>query len=400
MQFLYKVKDKNGKTLKGSTEAMDLATATSALRAQDYFVVDIKGKSEGNVKLSNLFKKKVSIRDKIVFTKQLGVMIKSGLSIVEALEALEEESQNKYFAAQIKKMISDIKGGIPLSKAMEQHKDTFNDIYINMVKSGEKSGKVEKVLERLSVQLEKDYDLTRKIKGALTYPLFVLVALVIVAVLVLTFIIPQLTSIFEDAGVPLPMITKIVIALSGSLKKYGLYYLAVIIVLVVALIKFKHTSKGKRVFDKVMVRIPVFGGLLKKTYMSRFTRNFAALSASGLPLLDVFKVTADTIGNEGYKEEVIKMGEEVKSGKNISSAIKESPLFPKMIGQLSAVGEKSGSVDQVFDILADFYDKDIDNITSNLSTLLEPMIMLVLGVGVGFLIVAVLQPMYGLVNAV
>lgn len=376
-----------------------MTSATLSLREQGFYIIEIKPIGQGFA-LSNFFKKKVSIKEKIVFTKQLGVMTKSGLSIIEALEALQDESQNKHFSEQIRKIISDIKGGKPLSRALEDHKDTFSEIYINMIKSGEKSGKVEAVLERLSTQLEKDYDLNRKIKGALTYPIFVLVALLVVAILVLTFIIPQLTLIFEDAGVELPLITRFIIALSSSFQKFGLYYLAGIVIFVVLVMRYKKTESGIRFFDKYTTKIPVFGNLLKKTYMARFTRNFAALSSSGLPLIDVFKVSANTIGNIHYKEAIDKMAMDVKSGKTISASIKESALFPKMVGQLSSVGEKSGNVDQVFDVLADFFDKDIENITSNLSTLLEPMIMVVLGAGVGFLIIAVLQPMYGLVNAV
>ena len=399
MLFAYKVKDKTGRTIKGTTEAHDIAEAGQSLRDQNLFTIDLRP-ANTNFNLANIFKKKVSIKDKIIFTKQLGVMTRSGLSLIEALEALEKECENENFAKQIKKMVSDIKGGAPLSKAMENHKDTFNDIYVNMIKSGEKSGKVEMVLDRLAAQLEKDYDLNRKIKGALSYPIFILLALVVVAVLVLTYIIPQLTLIFEDAGVELPAITRFIIALSASLKNYGVYYLLVIAVIVISVMQFKKTKAGISFYDGLITRIPVFGTLLKKTYMARFTRNFAALSSSGLPLIEVFKITADTIGNVHYKKEIDEMAYKVKSGKSISSSIKESELFPPMVGQLSSVGEKSGSVDEVFDTLADFYDKDIDNITSNFSALLEPVIMLVLGAGVGFLVIAVLQPIYGLVNAI
>lgn len=399
MQFIYKVKDREGNIIKGSIEANDLASATASLHEQELFLIEINETRHSKLSLK-LFGKKVPVKEKIVFTKQLGVMIKSGLSIIEALEALQEETQNKYFSAQIGKLICGIKGGAPLSKALEDHRDIFSEIYINMIKSGERSGKVEAVLERLSKQLEKDYDLNRKLRSALTYPIFVLFALIVVAVLVLTYIIPQLTVIFEDAEVDLPAITKFIISLSDSLQLYGLFYLIGLAGTVFALLAFKKSTTGRRFFDRYSIKIPVFGTLLQKTYIARFTRNFAALSSSGLPLLDVFKVTAETIGNTYYREAVEQMSIDVKSGKTISAAIKKSALFPKMVGQLSAVGEKSGSVDQVFDVLADFYDKDIDNMTSNFSTLLEPIVMLILGAGVGFLIVAVLQPMYGLVNAV
>lgn len=398
MQFTYKVKDKNGQTSKGVLESDSQESATKSLKEKHFYVIMLEPKSGGlNF---GFFQKKVSIKDKIIFTKQLGIMIKSGLSIIEALDALEEESQSIYFGKQIRLISDEIQGGTPFSDALEKHKNIFSDIYINMVRSGERSGKVDLVLDRLALQLEKEYDLNRKIKGALSYPIFVVFALTAVSILVLTIIIPQLKIIFDDAGVPLPILTKVVIAISEILLNYGLYCLAAVVVLILFVNRFAKTISGKKFFDNLIIKVPVFGTLLKKTYMARFTRNFAALAASGLPLLDVFKVTSNTIGNVIYKAEVERMANAVKSGETVSAAIKSSRLFPKMIGQLSIVGEKSGSLDEVFDTLADFFEKDVDTMTASLSTLLEPIIMVILGVGIGLIILSVIQPMYGLVNAV
>jgi len=399
MQFSYKAKDRDGTGTSGIIDAGDQNAASASLREKGLYVTEIKKVSEKK-SVSKLFAKKVSLKDKIIFTEQLAIMIKSGLSIVEALEALGEETQNKLFGSQIEKIITLVRGGTPLSKALAEFPDTFSEVYCNMIKSGEESGNVDKVLVRLATQIEKDYELKRKVKGALVYPVFILVAMIAVVILILTFIIPQLKLIFEDAGVPLPFLTRIVIAISVFLKSYIFYLLIIFAAVVVALWRYRKTESGKRMFDELVLHIPVFGGLYKKTYMARFTRTFSALVSAGLPLLDVFRVSKQAIGNVIYEDELEKMAAEIKVGHTISETLKKSSLFPKMVGQLATVGEKSGSLDEVFNTLADFFDRDVDNISANLSMLLEPVLMVVLGVGIGLLIVSVLQPIYGLVNAI
>ncbi|MFA4995950.1 MAG: type II secretion system F family protein [Patescibacteria group bacterium] len=402
MQFTYKAKDTKGNISKGVIEAEKSSSASLSLRERGLFVTEIKTKSgEGfSLPFKIPFKKKVQLKDKIIFTQQLGIMLKSGLSIIDALESLKEETTNSYFESEISKVMFDTKGGAPFSKALAKHPDIFNDIYVNMVKSGEESGKIEIVLNRLSVQMQKDYELNRKIKGALAYPAFVLVALVGVLALVMIIIIPQLKLIFDDAGVALPILTRTIIKLSFILKNYGLYILAVVIAIIISIIQFNKTPSGKLTIDKIKIKIPVIGPLLKKTYVSRFTRTFASLTASGLPLVEVFEVSSKVVGNVIYQKEIAAMAEQIKSGHSISSTLKASMLMPKMIGQLSSVGEKSGNVDEVFDTLADFFDRDIDSATANLSTMLEPILMVVMGAGIGVIIVSVLQPIYGLVNAI
>jgi type IV pilus assembly protein PilC len=327
-------------------------------------------------------------------------MIKAGVSIVDALDALKDESDNKYFQSQLTGIIQDVNGGAPFSQALSKHPALFSQIYISMVKSGEESGKLDLVLNRLSVQLNKEYELNRKIRGALAYPIFVICTLAVVIVLILALVIPQLKSVFDSSGATLPPLTRAMMWLGNTLKSYGVYLFVVLAVLVILLYRFRKTAKGKEFFDSLILKIPIINNLYKKTYMARFARTFAALTSSGLPLLDVFKISGDTIGNVKYQKEIEKMGLKVKSGQPISKTLKDSPLFPKMVGQLASVGEKSGSLDEVFDTVANFYDRDVDNIASNLSTLLEPALMVVLGVIVGLIILSVIQPIYGLVNAI
>lgn len=398
MFYTYQARDKHGETVKGEIEASDPKGAISSLRESGVFVSSIKAKSKKQNFLSDLFSK-TALKDRIIFTQQLGIMIRSGLSVVGALEALAEQTGNKTFAEDINQIISDVKGGMALSDAMSKHPRSFDSIYINTVKSGEKAGKLDEVLLRLTTQLEKDYSLNHKIKGAMVYPAFIMIALVAVMVLVLIYIIPQLKVIFDETGVPLPALTRGVIALSEFLQKNILYVLAGAIALFFGFRYVAKTPAGREVFDKIKLKIPVFGNLLVKTYMAKFSRTFAGLSAAGLPLLEIFKTTQDVVPNVIYQNEIANMAKKVEVGEPISKVIRDSKLFPKMMAQLAGVGEKSGSIDEVFDSMANFFDKEVDNITSNLSTLLEPMLMVIMGGGIGLLIVSVLQPIYGLVNA-
>jgi type IV pilus assembly protein PilC len=341
---------------------------------------------------------KTSLKDKIILTQQLAVMIKSGLSVVDALDALKGEVSNKKFAKEIGEIINDVKGGTQLSDAMAKFPDSFSEVYVNTVKSGEKSGKLDSVLDGLTVQLEKDYEISSKLRGAMVYPIFVMITLIVVMAVILIVIIPQLKLIFDDAGAPLPALTRAIVAISFFLKNNIIWIVIGIAILSVLISYFAKTKEGRHLFDSMKLHIPVLGNLFKKTYMAKFTRTFAGLTSAGLPLLDIFETSKRVIGNVLYEEELDRMIKKVEVGQSVSKVLKESKLFPAIIGQLASVGEKSGSMDKVFESMANFFDKDVENITNNLSTLLEPILMIVMGAGIGLIIMSVLQPIYGLVN--
>lgn len=399
MHFSYKARNNEGDLVKGEIDAGDENGAISSLRQNDLFVVSINAKTES--KFSGLlFWNKTPLKDKIVFTQQLGIMIKSGLSVVEALKALAGETSNKKFATEINDIISDVKGGTPLSESMAKFPETFNIVYINTIRSGEKSGKLEEVLGRLATQLAKDYELSSKIRGALIYPAFILVALIAVSILVLVGIIPQLKVIFDEMDVPLPVTTRAIIGLSMFLKNYIIFIIIGLIILIIAIQLWARTPSGRLVIDIVKLKIPVLGNLTKKSYMAKFCRTFAGLSASGLPLLDIFRTSKDVINNVVYQDAIEEMTKKVEVGEPVSKVIKDCRLFPAMVGQLASVGERSGSMDVVFGSLANFYDREVDNMAANLSQLLEPILMAIMGVAVGILIISVVQPIYGLVNVI
>ncbi len=398
MHYNYKARNKEGKLITGEIEATDEQGAILSLREQGLYVSNIAAQNKGSA-LPQVFNK-VSLKDKIIFTQQLGVMIRSGLSIVEALEVLKEETQSKTFAKSISEIISDIKGGSPVSLALEKHKNIFDSVYVNTISAGEKSGKLDEVLQSLTVQLEKDYAITSKLRGAMIYPIIVLTTLVGVMILILVVIIPQLKQIFDDSGVPLPFLTRCVIAISDFTKDNILYVLLGCVVLALAIRAYGKTITGRHVLDRVKISIPVFGNLNRKTYMARFARTFSGLTKSGLPLLEIFRTSKQVVNNIIYQDEIDKMINKVEVGEPISKVLKDCHLFPRMIGNLVSVGERSGSLDDVFNTIADFFDKEVDAITNNLSTLLEPVLMVVMGVGIGLIIISVLQPIYGLVNAI
>ncbi|HOX41080.1 MAG TPA: type II secretion system F family protein [bacterium] len=401
MQFFYKAKTEQGKIVKGTLEAQTRSGAVSLLKDEGLFVTLVKEQKGGLLSFSfGTSKQSIPLKEKILFTKHFGLMVRSGLSVVETLTALAEETPNKAMSAVIKSLLEDISGGKSISEAFEKRSNIFGEIYINMLKSGEQSGKLDVILERLAIQLEKEYGLARKIKGALSYPLFVLVTMVAVTAIIIVFVIPQLKIVFDDAGVKLPLLTRIMLGTSDLLRQYGRYLLVVLVISVIIIMRWKQSKSGHRVIDHLIIYIPVIGTLVKKSYLARFTRTFSSLLASGLPMLSVFKFSAKVIGNVYYEEECNQIAKHVETGEKISVLFKRSKYFPKMIGQMAAVGEKSGQMDAVFGSMADFYDKEVDDITGNLSTLLEPIMMVIMAIGVGLVIVSVLQPIYGLVDTI
>ncbi len=398
MHYNYKARNKEGKLVIGEIEATDEQGAILTLREKGLYVSNIVAQNKGSA-LPQVFNK-VSLKDRIIFTQQLGVMIRSGLSVVEALEVMREETQSKPFAKAIGEIISDVKGGSPVSLAFEKHKNIFDSVYVNTIGAGEKSGKLDDVLQGLTVQLEKDYAITSKLRGAMIYPIIVLTTLVGVMILILVVIIPQLKQIFDDSGVALPLLTRIVIAISDFTQHNLLFILIGCIIIAFVIRMYGRTISGRHVLDRIKISIPVFGNLNRKTYMARFARTFSGLSKSGLPLLEIFRTSKQVVNNIIYQDEIDKMIGKVEVGEPISKVLKDCHLFPRMIGNLVSVGERSGSLDDVFNTIANFFDKEVDSITNNLSTLLEPVLMVIMGVGIGLIIVSVLQPIYGLVNAI
>jgi len=342
----------------------------------------------------------IPLKERIVFTQQLAVMLNAGITLVQALRGLQEESRNRRLANVLSQIIVDVEGGKQFSEALLQHPKVFSTIYCQMVKSAEKTGNVADILNKLTSQQQKEYDLRGKVRGALMYPAIVSLLLLAVVTMIIVFILPKLTGLFTDSGVELPLSTRILIGISDFFI-HDWYIL--IIIFVVAFGSFTmavRTTRGRYLFDLFKLRIPVLGNFLRKSYMARFTSSFASLAAAGLPVLDSFKTLRGVIGNSVYEIEIDKIAADVENGVKVSTAIRKSKYFPGMVGQLVSVGEQSGDLAGIFKVLGDFFEKEVDSMAKNLSTLLEPIIMIVMGTVIGFVLVSVLQPIYGLVNTV
>lgn len=389
------------KTTQGELHAEDINQANKALRAQGLIVLHISPYEEKSHSLLSLdFKrKKVPLKEKIIFSRQLAVMVKAGLSIIKALESLGRQTENKYFQEVVRDLVEQVRGGTVLSKAMTRHPMVFADVYTAVIKAGEQTGQLSEVLLNLAEQQEKEADLMGKVKGAMIYPAVIFCLLIAVLVLIVVFVIPSLQSIFTESGATLPLLTRLLLGLSKIIRGYywiiipaliGLYFLLRIVV---------GTPSGREVYDKFKFSVPIFGGLTKKVYMARFARTMAMLIKASLPILESLEIIRKTISNVHYDRAFERIQREVESGKTMSASVSKEPLFPPMVSQLISLGEESGSMEAVLLDVANFYDKEVDTMSKNLTTLLEPIMLIVMGVGIGFVVASVLGPIYSLVNA-
>jgi len=399
VKYKYRAKDKKGITVQGEVEFSNEKDALKSLSNKELFVLDLKPIE--NKQLFNFsFLDRISLKDKIVFTKELSLMIKGGLPLVEAIDALSEQTSNQKFIAIINSISNDIKGGQPLSKSMAKYPKVFSSFFVSVIESGEKSGKMDEVLIRLSDQLQKDYDLASKVKSATSYPIVITSALFGVMILMVIFVIPQLKKIFGEMGIPLPKATQIILNSSDFIINYWYIVVAVIVALIYLFKLWISTKNGGYNFDKFKIKVPLFGKIIQQIYMARFTRTMGTLVSSGLPMLDIIQTVKEVVGNKVYLQAFDEIYEDVESGVPLSKALKKHTIFPIMIPQMVSVGERSGNIDEVFFNLGDFYEKEVDTATSSLSSLIEPILIIVIGAAVGVGIASILMPMYSIMQTI
>jgi len=398
--YKYRARNVDGDTVRGKIEAKTIGQARNTLKTKGLIVFSVS-------EVSHLFgansfggsNTKLKLRDKIILTEQLAVMVKSGLSVSDALKSINSESNKKPITKMLNDLASEVEGGTALSEALSKYPKAFDKVYIQMILAGEKSGNLDKILARITKQLQKDADIKSKVRSALLYPAIVSVLMIMVIAVIVVFVIPRLKTVFDDAGVDLPVSTKALISVSDFTVKYWLLIILLMLFGYIGFFFSLRIKKMKMIWDKMKMRVPVFGKLLKQVYLARFSLGFSSLLASGLPILEIFSTTKKLVGNDAIEAELGLIETKVENGMPVASALRESKYFPNMVAQLVQVGEKSGTLDQSFKVIANFYEQEVDNTTRNLSAALEPIIMIVLGIGIALLLVSVLQPMYNLVNA-
>ena len=388
----------DGRVEKGKTTAENLSQAIQKLKSSGLTPIKITEIKSSSFNLSIIFKK-VPANEKIIFTRQLATMIKAGLPLVKAIDSMKSQSSNEYFKSILTQIAMDLKGGILLSKSLAKYPKTFSDIYVSIVRTGEQTGQLSEVLFELAKQQEKDADLISKVRGAMIYPIIILVALISVVILILVFVLPSLQAVFNDANVQLPFATRILLGSSGFTIHY--YWLMIIIFIgLYFFIRFYlKTTRGKLIYDKLKIKLPVFGALTTRVYMARFSRTTATLVKSSVPILEAMKIVRQTINNIHYHQAFDRISKSIEGGDTIAKSLQKEPLFPPMVTQLISLGEESGNVETSLQEVAEFYEKEVDNLTKNLATMIEPIMMIVMGLGVAFVVAAVLGPIYGLVQA-
>jgi type IV pilus assembly protein PilC len=398
--YAYKIKLESGKVERGVLQAISQSEAMLKARELHGTLLELtesKPKKELSIPMMG---GKISLKDRIIFTEQLAVMLNAGIPLVQALKGLEEETTNKALKKVMGDLVADVQSGLQFSYALEKHKKVFSHIFIQMVRSSEKTGNLADILNKLTIQQQKEYELKGKVRGALMYPAIVSVLMIGVIVLVITFILPKLTGLFVDSGQELPLSTRFLLGLSAFMTTCWYLIILMLAGLIVGFKMLVRTEKGRFAWDAFIIKLPVLGSFMKKSYMARFCQSFASLAQAGVPVLEVFQTVKGVVGNALYEREIDSIAKDVANGVKVSVAIRKSKHFPAMVGQLVAVGEQSGDLAGIFKVLGEFFEKEVDGMAKNLSTLLEPIIMIVMGVVIGFILISVLQPIYGLVNAV
>ncbi|MFC1889977.1 type II secretion system F family protein [Thermodesulfobacteriota bacterium] len=398
-KFKWEGKTRSGDVQKGVIEAESDQAAITQLRSQQILPSRVKEEPKGlQIKMPG--SNRVQDRDLSIFTRQLATMLDAGLPLVQCLDILANQQPKEFF----KEVIFDIKGhiekGSTFAESLQKHPKVFDDLYTNLVMAGEMGGILDVILNRLSAYIEKAEQLKKRVKGAMVYPVSILGVSVLVVVVLLVFVIPVFQKMFADFGAALPAPTQIVVTMSNLLRSYILFMIAGLGVAVYFFKKFRDTEKGRVIVDKALLRAPVFGELLKKIAVSRFTRTLGTLVSSGVPILDGLMITAKSAGNKVIEQAIMETRLSISEGKTIAAPLEECDVFPPMVTQMISVGESTGSLDAMLAKIADFYDDEVDNTVNNLTALMEPMMMVFLGVVIGGLMMAMYLPIFKMASVV
>ncbi len=393
--FKYRARTREGAMTKGAVEASSSQEAAEILADRDLIVLYLEASKNKSTKRSFNFNiGKVSQKDLVIFSRQLAVMIQATIPIVQALRILAQQTSNPIFLSKVNEMANDVDGGMKLSDALAKHKKIFSNFYVAMIRSGETSGRLEEVLEYLADQMEKDYDLTSRIKGAMIYPVLILFGMVGVGTYVVVAILPKMTAILKETSTQLPLVTRVLIGISDFMVAAWIWILLFLLALGALFYWWKNSRLGKVIWDSIKIKMPIFGALYKKIYLVRFTRSLSTLIHGGVPISLALRIVAEVVDNQAYQKLILDTVAEVEGGNSISTLFARSPLMPKMLSQMMVIGERTGKIDTILDRLSDFYSREINLMVSNLTTLIEPLILIIMGVGVGGMVAAVMLPMY------
>lgn len=401
--FTYKVRDRQGKLVEGQLDADNAQLVVSKLRSMGYVPIEIQ--AAGKQTLSRDLKipglsDRIKLKDVAVFSRQFATMINAGLSLLRSLYILAEQTESKPLAEVANQVRMDVERGSSLSAALARHPKAFNRLYVAMVRAGEIGGVLDSVLLRLADTIEKQVELRRKVKSAMTYPAVVAVLVLVILTAMLLFIIPMFEDLYKELGGSLPLPTQVLINISAFARKIWYLIFVAEIAAVFFFRKWINSEEGRKRWDAIKLKVPVFGGLVRKTALARFSRTLSALVRSGVPILESLDIVAETSGNHVVAEATRDTQAAVKRGEPLARKLEDHPVFPPMVVQMMAVGEETGALDEMLDKIADFYDQEVEATVDALTSLIEPLLIVVMGVCVGGMVIALYMPMFNIIKLI
>lgn len=400
MNFTYTAVTNTGEKRQGSIEAVTHDLAVTGLQRRGLIVTEIKSEDESKKWFEISLFEKVPMKDIVILSRQMSTLFEAQVSALKAFTLLAANSENKLLQKKLNQVVLDIQAGSSIANALAKHPDVFSDFYVNMVKAGEESGRLTQVFAYLADYLDRQYALNAKTKNALIYPAFVILIFFVVMIAMFTVVVPKLSAIITESGQAIPIYTRIILGISNFLVNYGIFLLVFLVVAVGYLLHLVRTQKGKRFIDELKLHVPILGNLYQKLYLARVADNMDTMLSSGIPIIRAIEITSTVVGNQLYKQILMESMESVKAGKSFSQALELHPEIPQIMPQIVRVGEETGSVGAILKMLAKFYQREVDEAVNTLVGLIEPFMIVVLGLGVGILLVSVLVPIYNIAGGI
>ncbi len=397
-EFVYKAKDNKGDNHQGSVQSPDVHSAAQTLRKKGLIVITLTAKGGGANEFLSKFLDRVSFTELTIITRQLATMVSAGLVLSEAIDILEEQQTNKTLKKVLEEVSQDIKGGLTLTQALGKHPNVFPRLYINLVKSGEASGKLDQVLQQMADGLEKDREFKARVRGAMIYPAVVLTMMIVVVVIMMVFVIPKLVGLYQQSTIELPLPTKILIFASDSFVRFWWLLLMGIIAIAMGINRWNKTPEGNMFLGKLILKTPIMGKIVANVTLTNFNRTFGLLTSAGIPLLDSIGIVTDLTDNPVYKKALKDAYAGVEKGLPFSTLL-SGVVFPKIVSQMVNVGEETGKVDEIFFKLAEYFEQESDHLVKNLTVAIEPIVLIILGIGVAFLVISIILPIYKLTTS-
>lgn len=398
MEFIYKAKDLQGEDHSGSVESSDAHSAVVIIRKKGLILVSLNPKNAPVGGILGSFLNRVSFSELVVFTRQLATMVSSGLVLSEAIDILEEQQTNKTMKRALVEVSQNIKGGLTLAQSLSKSPNIFPHLYVNLVKAGEASGKLDSVLLQMADGLEKDREFRAKIRGAMIYPVVVITMMIVVIIIMMVFVIPKLVTLYTQSTMQLPLATRILITVSNLFVNFWWLGIIILVGIIIGINRWKKTPEGNLVLGKLILKLPIIGKIVINVTLTNFNRTFGLLTSAGIPLLDSIGIVSDLTDNTVFKTALKDAYKGVEKGLPFSSLLTAN-IFPKIVSQMVRVGEETGKVDEIFFKLAEYFESESDHMVKNLTVAIEPIILIILGVGVAFLVFSIIMPIYQLTTS-